>query len=50
MHMTLIIKKMNKFDIEVPCINIASSVVLFEQYILALNRGNMTLGFEMMTQ
>ena len=31
-------KKMNPFDIGVPCINIARSEVLFEQYRMALNR------------
>ena len=31
-------KKTNPFDICVPCINIAKSEVLFEQYIMALNQ------------
>ena len=29
---------MNPFDISAPCINIASSEVLFEQYRMAINR------------
>ena len=32
------IKKMNPFDICVPCIKIENSDLLFEQYIMALNR------------
>ena len=34
------LKKMNPFDIGKPCIKIARSEMLFEQYIMALNRGN----------
>ena len=32
------LKKMNPFDIRVPCIKIANSELLFEQYRMALNR------------
>ena len=32
------LKKVNPFDIRVPCINIADSELLFEQYIMAPNR------------
>ena len=31
------LKKINPFDIRVPCINIATSELLFEQYRMALN-------------
>ena len=36
MYLTFILKK-NLFDIRVPCINIANSEPLFEQYKMALN-------------
>ena len=42
--------KMNPFDIFKPCINIANSECLFEQYRMALNQENMILRFEMMMQ
>ena len=32
------LKKMNPFDIGVPCINISRSEVVFEQYRTTLNR------------
>ena len=38
MYLTFIFKKKNPFDIRVPCTNIAKSELLFEQYIMALNR------------
>ena len=46
--MTLILKKLNQFDIGVTYINMARSEVSFEQYRMVLNWENMTLRFEMM--
>ena len=48
--MTLILKKLNQFDIGVTYINMARSEVSFEQYRMVLNWENMTLRFEMMMQ
>ena len=33
------LKKMNPFGIHEPCIKIAKNELIFEQYIMALNRG-----------
>ena len=42
--------KINPFEIGKPCIIIAGGELVFEQYIMDIKRGNMTLRFKMMMQ